>query len=281
MRLLAALGAAIAAATTAATAVGLLTGALAAAPTMRRRKRPVVDGAALRRDAATVAAAALVALPLVHAPAAALGAGVGAAVIARSRRARRRVMETLAVRNAWPDALRYVHAAVRSGATVRNAVLDLSTSGPAALRPAFAGYATKERVLGFAGALDGVRNELADPVADRVVEILILAEERGGAIVPGLLERLAESIADDLHAAEEIRTNSLEQRLNARIVTVVPWVVLFLLTLRDGPYRAFYGSAPGFVVIVVAAVITFLGGALIARLGRRPDEPRVLIPGVR
>lgn len=274
--LFAALGGAVAAAT----AVGLMTGALGAATSMPWRRALRVDGVRLRRDAAVAVTVGLAMLPVVGAPAAAFAAGVAAATFVGFRRARRNDLASLSVRQAWPEALRYVYAAMRSGATVRNAVLDLSTSGPAALRSAFAGFPTKERVLGFAGALDTVRDELADPVADRVVEILVLAEERGGSILPDLLERLADSIAEDLHVAEEVRTNSLEQRLNARIVTVVPWVVLFLLTVRDGPYRQFYGSAPGFVIIAVAGVLTLVGGVLVSRLGRRPDEPRVLVPGV-
>ena len=94
-------------------------------------------------------------------------------------------------------------------------------------------------------------------------------------MVPDILRDLAEATTQDLRTAEEIRTNALEQRLNARIVFVIPWFVLVLLTARQGLYREFYQSPAGFLVVAFAAVLSLGGSLLVARLGREEVEERV------
>ncbi len=45
-------------------------------------------------------------------------------------------------------------------------------------------------------------------------------------------------------------------KINARAVLVMPWLVLVALTLRDGPFRAFYRSPAGLVVVLVGALLS-------------------------
>jgi tight adherence protein B len=189
--------------------------------------------------------------------------------------ARRRVKRLSEVLEAWPDGLRHLVASVRSGMSLPVALDELARTGPDGLREAFARYPTLARVFGVQPALEIVRDELADPTTDRVIEVLILATERGGALVPDILHDLAEATNQDIRTLEEIRTNSLEQRLNARIVFAVPWLVLVLLTARPSAYREFYQSPAGFIVVAGAAILSALGAWWVARLGREPDEQRV------
>jgi len=188
---------------------------------------------------------------------------------------RRRVQRLSAVKQAWPDGLRHLVAAVRSGMSLPLALEDLAINGPAALCEALARFSALARVFGVPAALEAVRDELADPTTDRVVEVLLVAHDRGGAIVPAILQDLAESTTRELRTVEEVRSESLEQRLSARIVFAVPWAVLLLMTARDGPYRAFYRSSGGTIVIFVGAVLSLLGWWAVSRLGRQPVEERV------
>jgi len=77
---------------------------------------------------------------------------------------------------------------------------------------------------------------------------------------------------------DEIDTEGLEMRINARAVLVLPWAVLVALTLRPGPFRDFYQSTAGVVVLLGAAVLSALGATWLGRLGRQPAEPRVFAP---
>ena len=183
------------------------------------------------------------------------------------------------LRQAWPDGLRDLLASISAGRSLTRALEDLAESGPAPLRNAFSSFPFGARSLGTAAALEAVRDTMADPTTDRVVEVLVVAHERGGSIVIEILRDLAEATARDVWAAEETDSLSLEHKINARVVFVLPWAVLVAMTARDGPFREFYGTPLGVAVILLGGVLSVTGAIVASRLGRQPDEPRVL--GVR
>lgn len=201
---------------------------------------------------------------------------VAVGLVPRALLARRRTARLNAIRQAWPDALREIAAAVAAGRSLTQALVDLATRGPEPLADAFANFPTLMRVLGTAAALEVVREDLADPTTDRVVEVLILAHEQGGRLVTELLRDLAETTTRDLHTAEEVASNALEQKINARAVFVLPWLVLVLLVARPGHFRDFYQSPAGLAVLGAAAALSLAGVALTSRLSRQPGEPRLL-----
>jgi tight adherence protein B len=197
-------------------------------------------------------------------------------VLSMGRRRAHRITE---VAGAWPDGLRDLVASVASGMSLARALDRLAERGPTPLRRAFAGFPLMARTVGVVPALEIVKTDLADPASDRVIEILALAHERGGAIVPQILEDLAEAATRDLWAMEEIRTQALEQKINARAVFVLPWLVLVALTIREGAFRDFYRSSAGALVVAIGAALSAIGMMLVARLGREPEEPRVFAGG--
>jgi len=184
------------------------------------------------------------------------------------------------VRRAWPDGIRDVVGGVSSGMSVQRAVENLAGSGPAPLREAFSSFPMLARTLGVVPALESIKEDLADPTSDRVIEVLMIAHERGGVLIPDILRDLADTTSMDLAATEEEQTEALEQRINARVVFMLPWLVLVALTFRPGPFRAFYSSPAGILVVAIGAGLSLFGIALIARLSRPQEEPRVLAPSV-
>jgi tight adherence protein B len=227
--------------------------------------------------AAGVATFAVVAA-LTRAPLVAIAPAFAAAAVPNVVCSRRRAVRLRAWQAAWPDALREVIAAVVSGRSLPHAVTALGEFGPEPLRDVFADFRMLMRVFGFAGALEQVKERLADPTSDRVVEVLIVAHEQGGAIVRDVLEDLVVATTKDLKVLDEIDTEGLEMRINARAVLVLPWAVLVALTLRPGPFRDFYQSTAGVLVLVGAAALSVLGTTWLGRLGRQPAEPRVFAP---
>lgn len=190
--------------------------------------------------------------------------------------ARQRSRRLREVADAWPDGLREMVASIAVGMSLPQALTALAHSGPEPLQRAFARFPLLARMLGVVPALEVVKAELADPTSDRVIEVLILAHERGGRIVSDVLRDLADATAEDAKTLEQIATDALEQKLNARVVFVLPWLVLLLLTARPGHFRDFYQSEGGIVVVAIAALASLLGVWLIGRLGRDPVEERVL-----
>lgn len=189
--------------------------------------------------------------------------------------AKQRIRRLSEVQEAWPDGLRHLIASVRSGLSLPAALDQLAHTGPDGLLVALERYHSLARAFGVKPALEVMRDELGDPTTDRVVEVLILAYERGGPLVADILHDLAEATSQDIRTLAEIRTNSLEHRLNARIVFAVPWLVLVLLTARPSAYRDFYRSSAGLLVVIVAGMLSLVGAWWVARLGREPVEVRV------
>ncbi len=190
--------------------------------------------------------------------------------------ARVRTRRLSEIRRAWPDGIRDVIGGVSSGMSVQRAVENLARSGPTPLREAFGRFPMLARTLGVVPALESIKEDLADPISDRVIEVLMIAHERGGGLIPEILRDLADSTSMDLAATEEEQTEALEQRINARVVFMLPWLVLVALTFRPGPFRTFYSSPAGMVVVVIGAGLSLFGIAVVSRLSRSQEEPRVL-----
>ncbi len=198
-----------------------------------------------------------------------------AATIPRAYFGRRRVERLRRLQAAWPDGLRDLAASIAAGRSLTHALMALAETGPEALREAFARFPLQARMLGTVPALEVVKSELADPTSDRVIEVLVLAQERGGPIVRQILDDLVVATTKDVKVLDEIDSEGLEMRINARAVMVMPWLVLVALTIRPGAFRAFYQTTAGLMVVVVGAALSAVGSWWISRLGRALDEQRV------
>jgi tight adherence protein B len=205
----------------------------------------------------------------------ALVPAIAIALVPRAYLARIERLEQLDRQRAWPDGLRDLIASIAAGRSLTQAVNALAEQGPAPLQSAFVRFPQLARMLGTGPALEVVKQELADPTSDRVLEVLVLAHERGGAIVRAILEDLIDATTRDVKLLDELETEGLEMRINARAVVVLPWLVLVALTARPGPFRAFYQSPGGALTLVVAAGLTIVGVLVLGRLGRERAEPRV------
>jgi len=208
-------------------------------------------------------------------PLVAIVPAAGVAALPRAYFARRRAVHLQRVQAAWPDGLRDIIASIAAGRSLPQALNALAASGPAPLQEAFARFPMLSRMLGTVPALEVIKEELADSTSDRVIEVLVLAYERGGQIVRDILEDLVVATTRDLKLLEEVETEGLEMKINARAVLVLPWLVLVALTIREGPFRDFYRSPGGLLVVLVAGMLSVVGGLLIARLARTRSEQRV------
>ena len=131
-----------------------------------------------------------------------IGGFVPVAVV--SGRARRRQREFAEV---WPEAVDNLASAVRAGMSLPEALSALALRGPEPLRPAFAGFALDYQVTGrFGESLDRLKERLADPVGDRVVEGLRVAREVGGGDLGRLLRSLSGFLRDDARTRSELES---------------------------------------------------------------------------
>ena len=266
-----------------AAALGLVTHLLVTRPRRERRRRatttlPGLDVTPVQFWGTVVAAGTVtffVIFAFTGLLAVSLVPAVVLATLPKAYFARKRGLRLARVQESWPDGLRDLLSSVRSGASLPTALESLALFGPDPLRETFERFDVYSRSLGVVPALEMVKDDLADPPSDRIIEVLILAYERGGSVVPEILEDLAEATTRDLWTMEQVRTDALEQKINSRVVFVLPWVVLVAMTARSGAFREFYSSAAGLAVVGIGGAMSLVGVFIASRLGAQPGEPRV------
>lgn len=176
---------------------------------------------------------------------------------------------------AWPDALRTLIASIAASQSLHQAMKGLSFGGPVPLRSVFKKYSQLSQALDQKSALEVVKEDLGDPMSDRIIEILISATEAGPAVILDILRDLAKSSTNDLQLQEHIETMQTEQKINAKAVFVLPFVLLVLMVITNKKVGDFYSSTAGIIVIAVGSAILSVGMYIVSRLGRIPVETRV------
>ena len=188
-------------------------------------------------------------------------------------RAERRQREFAEV---WPEAVDNLASAVRAGMSLPEALSALAERGPEPLRPAFAGFALDYQVGGrFAVALDRLKERLADPVGDRVVESLRVAREVGGGDLGRLLRSLSGFLRDDARTRSELQSRQSWTVNGARLAVAAPWLVLLLLCFQPDVIQR-YSTGAGVVVLAVGGALCAAAYRLMVRIGRLPVERRIL-----
>jgi tight adherence protein B len=193
-------------------------------------------------------------------------------VVLRRMRRKRQV----ALRELWPEAVDNLASAVRAGMSLPEGLSALAVRGPAELRPAFGRFATAYRASGrFGDCLDRLEADLADPVGDRVCETMRVAHEVGGSDVGSVLRMLSELLRSDARTRAELETRQGWIVNAARLAVAAPWVVLLLLGTRSTTLHA-YDSGGGALLLVVGAVVCLIAYRMMLRIGRLPEDRRVL-----
>ena len=169
---------------------------------------------------------------------------------ARARRTR--------LREVWPEAVDTLVSGIRAGMSLPEALASLAERGPEAVRAEFSAFAVDYAATArFDESLGRLKSRFADPVADRIVEALHLAHEVGG------------SELGELEARQSWTVNG------ARVAVAAPWLVLALLSTRPQAAAA-YATSGGALVLLAGAVASALAYRIMLRIGRLPEEERVL-----
>jgi tight adherence protein B len=188
-------------------------------------------------------------------------------------RARRRQREFAEV---WPEAVDNLASGIRAGLALPEALAGLAVRGPEALRPAFAAFSLDYQASGrFADSLDRLKDRLADPVGDRVVEALRVAREVGGGDLGRLLRSLSAFLREDARTRSELESRQAWTINGARLAVSAPWLVLLLLSFQHDVIRR-YATGAGVLVLVFGAGMCAAAYSLMMRIGRLPAERRIL-----
>jgi tight adherence protein B len=190
------------------------------------------------------------------------------------RRMRRRRQGAL--RELWPEAIDNLASAVRAGMSLPEGLSALAVRGPAELRAPFGRFAAAYRATGrFGDCLDALKDDLADPVGDRVCETMRVAREVGGSDLGTVLRTLSELLRADARTRAELETRQGWVINAARLAVAAPWVVLLLLGTQSETLQA-YDSPGGSLLLAIGAAVCAIAYRVMLHIGRLPEEQRVL-----
>ncbi len=154
-----------------------------------------------RRQVAVVTAfiAGMIAYLLTSLAVAGVLAAIAGCFAPRVVESRRRQREAHRRRQAWPDVIDSLVSAVRAGMSLPEAVAAVGVRGPESVRPAFHRFAADYRSSGrFSDCILRLRDDLSDPVSDRIVEALLAARDVGGSVLGRMLRTLSDFVRQDL-----------------------------------------------------------------------------------
>lgn len=192
-------------------------------------------------------------------------------LVQRMRRRRRADLREL-----WPEVVDNLTSGVRAGLSLPEGLSAIGSRGPEQLREPFRAFGTDYRATGaFNESLDRLKAALADPIGDRVCESLRVAREVGGTDLGRLLTTLSAFLREDARARSELLARQSWSVSAARMAVAAPWLVLVLLSTRRETLAA-YDTAAGTVILVVGAALSVLAYRLMIRIGRLPEDRRVL-----
>jgi len=191
---------------------------------------------ALRRDDLAVsAAAALVGWAVARVPGALLGLGA-VAVVRRVRRRRASTVPPVVVEERFADAVGALAAAVRSGASLTQAIRYAATEAAPPVREDLT-HLVEQLDTGI--ALDhALRSWAADrpsPNVELVVGALELHRRSGGDL-PSVLDQVAGAIRDRVSITREVRSLTAQARMSAWILGLLPvgfFAFLWLTSRHD------------------------------------------------
>lgn len=176
----------------------------------------------------------------------------------------------------WPDAVDNLASGVRAGLSLPEAVASLATNGPEPLRHDFDQFALDYQVTGrFEESLERLKQRLADPVGDRVIEGLRIAREVGGGELGRLLRNLSGYLRDEARTRSELESRQAWTVNGARLAVAAPWVVLLFMSFQGDVIRR-YATVGGALVLGVGGAICVVAYSIMMRIGRLPVEQRIL-----
>ena len=184
--------------------------------------------------------------------------------------------ETQKANAQWPKYLDSIHSATWAGAALEQALLDSISSAPAMHSWALLEL-EKDQTSGipFNDCLDNLKTRLANPIADRFIEITRLASASGGRGYLNALRAQSLQLRLENSTWSEIQVKQNWVLGTAKLAVLAPWLILVLLSLRPETSIAFQ-SENGLVVLAVGLVASLLAFRLIKTLGKLPPRQRTL-----
>lgn len=180
-----------------------------------------------------------------------------------------------AIQGACPELIDILISGVQSGLSLNESLSGLAVRGPEIFRSEFHVFTENLYQSGdFNRALTTVKDSLAHPTVDQIIEALLIAKELGGAELLTILRLLGKFIREDLTLRREIEVKQNWIKNSAHLSAAAPWILLLLLSTQPATAEAF--STPTGIAILCAGLgLTALAYLWMNSLSRIPTPNRI------
>jgi tight adherence protein B len=185
-------------------------------------------------------------------------------------RARRRALSA-----AWPQVIDSLQSAAFSGLPITEAFSDLAESGPAALRPSFAGAVVRfDSGVPLVEVLDWLKSDVGEHHGDKLFEVIRAATLAGGQAYLESLRAQSAQIRSDLALSGELESKQGWVAGTAKLAVAAPWLIVAMLSSRPENAAA-YNQSGGVFILLIGFLVCLFAYRLIHIFGALPGRPRV------
>ncbi len=199
-------------------------------------------------------------------------------LIAQRRTESKRTAE---IHSACPEMIDILISGVQSGLSLNESLAGLATRGPEILQPEFERFSESLYTQGnFNRSLLEVKESLAHPSIDQIIEALLISKELGGAELLTILRLLGRFIREDLALRREIAVKQGWIKNSAHLSAAAPWILLLLLSTQPSTAEAF-STATGIAILCTGLGLTAIAYLWMNSLSRMPQPARIFVDEVR
>lgn len=195
-----------------------------------------------------------------------VAAPCGLSALAAVRASQARARRASLLETAMPDVFRMLSTAMGSGSSLPQAIRYVGENAEEPVASAFAHAALSiECGVPVSDVLDEVLADLRAPGLELVVSALKISQ-RTGAPMKELLAEASEVVASRVELRRDLDVKTAQARLSARVVALMPLVMLAFLMLVSADFQRGVATVPGACSVLVALVLDGAAWVVIRRI---------------
>ncbi|HWL44321.1 MAG TPA: type II secretion system F family protein [Ilumatobacter sp.] len=188
-------------------------------------------------------------------------------------RRRRELVERADALAAWADMLRDT---IVAHAGLQQAIVSTAEVAPSAIRAQVRTLAVRSGRMSLSDALRRFAGEMADPVADKIVAAIVIADAHQAQNLPHLLGEIAETTRQQASMRQRVETSRAKTYASSRAMVIITGAMVVVLAAGSPAFMAPYDTGWGQLVLALAGAL-FAGAVWgLIQLSRPVPEPRVL-----
>lgn len=172
-----------------------------------------------------------------------------------------------ALRDEIPDALRSIGVCFRAGLSLMQTLRQTGSEMKGPLGELFLSSARLLETGGTATEALSVFRRRTDASELAFVAVALEVQHMSGGSLASVLDAARESVEGEIELERSLRVQTAQAKLSARIVTVMPFVLVALFSLMSpGFLTPFLESAPGMLLLATALAMQVAGVCAVHRL---------------